>query len=284
MTVETNSSSYSVINENTGEIVAADVASYQTKKQHTFLRSRKHTQELGSKRFIKCYNDSMKEISEMLNLTQAGALMRLLSYLKLSGKGKLTSEGKPLKQADMQQAFNKGRNAVTKIVKALEAVDVLKVEGKGRGKKFYINEAFHHMGSGGRKSLFTRLYLTKARKLLERLTLEEAGLVYKLMPYVNYRSLLLCDKPDEENAAALNVTQLAEAINYDRSELTKKLKSLRRKGAIMMTDVYGVQGYAIHPDMINRGSIEDETKKILRNQFNSMKRSLTKECKIKGEG
>ncbi|MFP3490916.1 hypothetical protein R0K20_25350, partial [Staphylococcus sp. SIMBA_130] len=74
----------------------------------------------------------------------------------------------------------------------------MKIEGKGRGKTFYINEAFHHMGAGGKKALFTRLYLTKTREILDILTLEEAGLVYKLMPYINYRTLLLCENPNEE--------------------------------------------------------------------------------------
>lgn len=56
---------------------------------------------------------------------------------------------------------------------------------------------------------------------MDSMMLEEAGLIYKLMPYVNYVTLLLCDMPDEKGVAALRINEIAKCSRVITSENLK---------------------------------------------------------------
>ncbi|HHY2689986.1 TPA: hypothetical protein ACV5PF_003793 [Bacillus cereus] len=66
-----------------------------------------------------------------LTLTEAGAIIKLLPFLRFKSEGKLIKNGKPLKQMDIQRIFKRGKVATTKILTRLEELSVIHVMKEG---------------------------------------------------------------------------------------------------------------------------------------------------------
>lgn len=240
----------------TGKLV--EIEYYRTSKQQkAFLEQRKKGKIKGNTLpFIACYHEPIREVTKHLSLINGGAIMKLLLYLKLNGKGKLTSAGKALKQKDLQTILGKGTTQTKQIVKDLEYLSILIPIREGRSKVFYINENFHGMGRLLNKS-FTKLLKGRLSSIVDELPLNQLGFLYKILPYFHFEKCFLCHNPDERDISEIrrmNRDELAKAINYDPDELTKIVKHLRKKGLIMTTDSCGNLMYYVHPDLMFRKS------------------------------
>lgn len=79
---------------------------------------------------------------------------------------------------------------------------------------------------------FTRLYIETTRKLYEGTpskSLKKYAVVYKLLPYVNWRYNILCKNIYEDNKSRLElltIEDIAEISGYDTSNLRKFKKDL----------------------------------------------------------
>uniref|UniRef100_C5D541 Replication protein n=1 Tax=Geobacillus sp. (strain WCH70) TaxID=471223 RepID=C5D541_GEOSW len=237
----------------TGKII--NIAYYRTEEQHkTHLEKQKKEKYRKTKayQFVACYHDTIKEVTKHLTLIEAGAVMKLLLYLKINGKGLLTKEGKPFKQKDLQKILGKGATQTKQIINRLEYLSILIPIKEGRSKIFYINEDFHRMGKLGKKP-FTKLLKSRLKEIVNELPLNHLGLLYKILPYFHLEKCFLCHNPTELDVSMIrkmNREELAKAINYDPDELTKIVKNLRKKGLIMTTESCGNLIYYVHPDLM----------------------------------
>src|SRR5699024_7048987 len=120
-----------------------------------------------------------------------------------SDLGKLIKDGKPLKQADIQRIFKRGRTATRDILNELQAKGIISIQKEGRSNVFYISAEFHEKGSVRESESFTKLYQVRTREITDDLALHEAGILYKILPYFHYTEYYLVDNPDEEDTSKL---------------------------------------------------------------------------------
>lgn len=244
------------INEKTRETV--DIASYRTPKQlekHRQIQARKEQVRKGKViEFVACFHDPIREVTQHLSLTESGAVMKLLLYMKVNGKNLLQRDGKSLIQADIEKILRKGRTQTVDIVKRLEYLSIITPVKVGRSKTFYLNKDFHYMGKLVNKP-FTKLMKAKLSEIVDDLKLEQLGFLYKILPYFHYDNCYLAYNPNEHDLTKvkyMNRIELAAAINYGADNITILVKQLRKKGLIMTTKTSGKVLFRVHPDLMYR--------------------------------
>ncbi|ASF41588.1 hypothetical protein CEH05_20585 (plasmid) [Halobacillus halophilus] len=146
---------------------------------------------------------------------------------------------------------------VRSALKRLEESGVL-LSTNEKPKTYAINPKYHLVGKlGGRKKeRFIKLFKSKAKELLDRLTLSEAGCVYKILkkkPYFHYETFILCGNPNEENPELyeeLSQRDLVRKLNHNENELVKIISKLRSKGILLKTESSYITSHYVHPDLM----------------------------------
>ncbi len=245
----------------------------ETARQH-FERERMKLTYRGLN-WVACYHEAILGIVRDLSLIEAGALIKLLPFLRFKSAGKLVADGKPLKQADIARILGRKKRQTIDILAQLEKLRVITCEKEGRSNVYYISVDFHSMGDVVEGASFTKLYQVKAREIAEELTLSEIGLLYKILPFFHYQTYYLCENPDEENPEVirhLNREQLAEKIGHDPQTVTELVGKLRSKGVLMTTGSRNTTHYLVHPDVMFRKEYEDEYTRVVRRMFEEHRR------------
>ncbi|MBG9774230.1 helix-turn-helix transcriptional regulator [Brevibacillus laterosporus] len=220
--------------------------------------------------WVACYHEAILGIIRDLTLIEAGALIKLLPFLRFKSEGKLVQDGKPLKQTDIARLLGRGKKATMAILQRLETLGVITCEKEGRTNVYYISVEFHTMGDVIDGASFTKLYQVKAREIAEELTLSELGFLYKILPFFHYQTYYLCDNPDEENPEVirhLNREQLAERVGHDIQTVYELVNKLRNKGVVLTTTSAKTTNYLVHPDVMFRKEYEDEYTRVVRRMF-----------------
>ncbi|MBM7573636.1 hypothetical protein [Aquibacillus albus] len=268
-----------VINTQTGEI-ECETNYVITEEQ---LRERKEREAKGRevhrerneyykdpRKFVINFIEPIREVMHDLTLTQAGVMMKVLPYTQKYGK--LKSNGKPLTIKDISKVIKRAEKATRRSLAELE--DIGLIVSEGRPKTYTVNPLYHltNKVKDRKNARFVKLYKSKAKELLDRLSLVEAGLVYKMIPYFHYETFILCGNPNEDNPELyeeLGQNDLARLIGYDEEELKKLMRRLRTKGIILQTDSSYIKSHYVHPDLFYRMDRETEKAKQLRDMFES---------------
>ncbi|MFD3199351.1 helix-turn-helix transcriptional regulator [Bacillus sp. LR_5] len=261
-----------LIDVETGEDLT-HLYSLRSRKQDEAYRKKLEQERYKSantKRWVASYHDPIRAVIKDLSLIEAGAIVKLLPYLRFKSDGQLISGGKPLKQADIQRIIGKSRRATNTILGRLEALGIIKVVQRGRSNEYYISAEFHTMGDTKEGASFTKLYQVKTNEIIADLGLSEIGLLYKILPFFHFSEYYLCANPDEENPEViehLGRDQLAKEIGHDRDTVTASIAKLQRKGAILSTKSGRTVRYLVHPDVMFRQTIETDWTQSVRKMF-----------------
>ena len=234
------------------------------------LEKERYISSTTDKHWVASYHDPIEEISQKLSLTETGAIIKLIPYMRFKTNGKLIKDGKPIKQADIQRVFKRGKTATRDILNKLESEGVISVLKEGRSNVFYISARFHDKGSVRDSDKFTKLYQVRTREITDELELHEAGILYKILPYFHYTEYYLVDNPDEEDVSKLRYigrNELAKRIGMRRQDLTKAVNKLRSKGALMSTNSSNSTLYLVHPDVMFRQTTETDWTEVVRKMF-----------------
>lgn len=265
-----------VIDFNTGELVTDGSVSIRHRTQdegyRKALEKERYIYSTTDKHWVASYHDPIEEVSRVLSLTETGAIIKLLPYMRFKSDGKLIKDGKPLRQADVQRIFKRGRTATNTILKTLEDTGVIHVEKEGRSNVFYISAIFHDKGNVRDGVSFTKLYQVKTRGITDKLPLHEAGILYKILPYFHYSEYYLVDNPDERDVSKLRYIgrdELAERIGMRKQDLTSAVRKLRNKGALMSTYSGRTVRYLVHPDVMFRQAKETDWTVAVRRMFDA---------------
>lgn len=211
-------------------------------------------------RWVACYHDTIRNITKDLTLTEAGALIRLLPYLRFRGDGRLIENGKPLKQSDIQRIVGRSKANTIALLRRLEDFGVISKETQGRSNIYAFNGDFHTFGTVNEGVKFTKLYQYHTNEITRDLDLNEIGLLYKILPYFHYKTFYLCANPDEENEDAtehLTRERLAELIGHEPETVSRLVSRLQSKGVILSTKALNSVNYIVHPDVMYRQETED---------------------------
>lgn len=256
-------------NTQTGEI--AEGYTITSPDQRKAFRDRQAyvDREKGS-HWVSAYHEAIRSITQDLTLTQAGAILKLLPYLRFKSEGRLINNGKPLKQTDIQRIFKRSRNKTSELLTELESLGVINIVKEGRSNVFYVTADFHTMGHVAAGVKFTKLYQAKLIEVTDGLPLNDVGILYKILPYFHYSEYYLCANPDEQNAQAirhLDREQLASAIGHEPETVSRLIAKLRGRKAILSTRSGYTTRYLVHPDLMFRQQIETEWTRSVRKMF-----------------
>lgn len=283
------------IHLNSGEIV--EISPFPTleqvekrERQREGFRHRQRKEQYimrGNRHFVQCLHDPIKDVTPHLSLTESGAIMKLLLYMKMNNEGLLQQDNKPLKQSDIPKILGKGKTQTAAIIKRLEELSLLLPIKDGRSKLFRMNDKFHIMGKRNKKVHFTKVLTTKLHEVVGQLKLEHLGFLYKILPYFHYEECVLAhnpNEPDESKIQYMNRNELATAINHDVDYITKLVGHLSDKGLIMVTISSRNALYYVHPHLMYRQENDgnnDYCKALCRMFENNQRNSKRRSAKIK---
>lgn len=269
-----------VLDVDTGELINDGTAFVRHRTQdegyERKMEKERYKYATKDKHWVASYHDPIIKVSAELSLTETGAIIKLLPYMRFKSEGKLIKDGKPLKQADIQRVFKRGKTATRSIVNTLKDKDVISVKKEGRSNVFYISDRFHEKGNVDNNERFTKLYQVKTREITDKLALHEAGVLYKIIPYFHFSEYYLVDNPNETDISKLRFigrNELAERIGMRRQDLSDTVLKLRNKGALMQTYSGRTVRYLVHPDVMFRQSLETEWTDAVRKMFDAHSRS-----------
>jgi len=215
----------------------------------------------NGRRYFISYNEAVESLIQDLTLIEAGALVKLLLCLKLNNGGLLTKGDKPLNKTDIARILGRSRPATNAIVERLFEFGVLE-SIEDSGKTYYrINSRYHTMGEALAKTVFTKVYITKARDIIDSLKLNEIGMLYKIIPYFHFTEYYLCVNADSdrESIEYMGRESLASAIGHDVATVSKLMAKLQSAGALLVTGSKNESRYLINPDLMFRQGEGDST-------------------------
>jgi hypothetical protein len=198
-----------------------------------------------------------------LSLNDAGILFKLVTSIQYETGGLIAKAGnrsvKPLKQKEMEKLLNKSKDGTKVALGRLEALGIIRKEKQGRSNAYYVNDELVTFGKSAKKGDFTKVYKTKAIEIIKKLTDNEAGLLFKCMPYVHYELLMLSVNPSETDLDKVQLIRgdsLAQHIGVKHGTLNNLMSRMKHKYVIGFFDV-GRNGkaYVMNPDLCDRGLI-----------------------------
>lgn len=238
-----------------------------------------YMQREGNGHWVACHHDSINKVINDISLIHAGAIMKLLPYMKFNKKGLLMDGNKTLNHADIESILQRSRNVTSKTLKELIDCEILKVEKEGRNNTYYINNKFHTLGAMKKHGSFTKLFIEKLKEVSEKLNLNELGLLYKILPFFHFEKYCLCENPDEPNLdeiVYLTRATLADKINYSDNKLSILIKKLTVYGLMLNISSQRKSQYIIHPDLCYRKQNDSEHYGFTLELFNSFSKMKQK--------
>lgn len=120
--------------------------------------------------------------------------------------------------------------------------------------------------------MFSRLYQLQSRGQLKNITLEDADILLRILPYFHCQKYYLCSNPyemDTDEIHHLNETVLAELIGVHRNTLINRMKCLVRAGYIFKgVGIGNAYFFQVNPDIITREVDPDSPDaRVLRQHF-----------------
>ena len=231
-----------VINKNTGEILADDFkidTMEDKKRRRSFAKKKVEDDEfksiqnkyLGS--FVFFIYKNMGKLSEILTDVELVRYVYLGTYVKSDGflkednnKTKIDKKHmKKILQMNDTTLFNKFFNKLIENELIYVKDDFIKINVS----YFYSGYEKDYQKLTGLKldEDFTRIYIDATRKLYENTEnrkKKQLHIVYKLLPFVNWKYNILCYNPsetDKEKIELLTIGDVMDVLGYSKNQLAR---------------------------------------------------------------
>jgi DNA-binding transcriptional ArsR family regulator len=270
------------VDAETGEVYAKRDYRIQNKRQVEGYKRRLKIEQMKMKNrgrnWVAAYHEPIRRLLGVLSLDEFGAMIKLLPYMRFKAGGDLYYEGKRMGKAEVAQAIGKKPRQTANILSALVKAGVLETKKEGRRVVYSVAEEYHTMGET-RDDQFTKLFQGFIRKHFGKLTTQQAGVLYAVLPFFHYKSYLLCtnpDEPDEDKADPMTAKELAEVLHIDDKTVYRHMNALSKHGIVLKVAAYGATIYRIHPDLMFRSELENEFTEKVRQDFRDAMRAMEK--------
>lgn len=172
-----------------------------------------------------------------------------------------------MNKSDIAKVLGRSRKNANIIIDRLLEIGVLEQDEN----VFIVNKRFHSMGERISNGVFTKVYTVRAKEIVEKLRLNEIGLLYKIIPFFHYSEYYLCvnSNTDKQFIEYMGRETLAKAIGHDVATVSKIMGRLQSVGAILVTGTRKEVRYLVHPDLMFRQTegYETEWTKAVRKLF-----------------
>lgn len=269
------------------------VDGYRIESEEDIARRREYAQredarKRNTRQYVTSYHEPVRKLSTILELNELGAVMKLLPYMRIDKAGELYYEGLRMGIAEISKAIGKAKRWTITLVSTLVSCGVLTESKEGRRKVYAIDPEYHTIGRTLKQGeSFTKVYQTKTRSDVKNLTVQAAGLLYCMIPFVHYEMLYLCTNPNEKNIDALDhITQasFARILGVDEQTARRGLRELSREGFVMRSDAFGTIVIKMNPDVMYRKKYDDDDyTQSVRYEFAQNKRAAEAACGLSDE-
>jgi hypothetical protein len=263
-----------------GDAEVVSAVPYDELEQWRENKRRKEAAERGPIRYyVNCYHDKVAELNNLLDVNELGALMKLLPYLRMNTGGQLFSGKERMTTKLAAKAIGKSERQTIRLINKMIEVGVMSKEREGRAVVYCVNEEYHSIGKYVRDTFYTKLYQVKTRTDIAKISIQTAGILYKMLPFFNYAHYYLSINPeetDEMKITHMSHRQFADLVNVDRDLVNKAMKELISQGFLMSLQSFGGQLYRINPDVMFRKRVDyDELTEFVRMEFEQSKRGVS---------
>lgn len=169
-------------------------------------------------RYVTYNTNEILKLNKDLSLNNAGAIMKMLPHL--SSDNSLMMIDVKLEKSDIQYLIDRNVKTTREILRKLISLDILSVVKGDRCNYIRFNDMMHT--TSNTKTSKYKLNINTIRNIGDELKLNELGLLYKILPYVNLNDYSLVNEAGE----SINRNELAALLNikpYTINILTKKL-------------------------------------------------------------
>lgn len=255
--------------ESGGQIKTAS----RVRSDEAYKKKAKQMENTNREQFTRFADKECSQVYQTLTIEQAGALMNLFAYMELGDSGSVKHNGKRAGKKELAKILGKSEATVKRIIGELEALGYVEAETEGRKKVYSVNTLLATRGEQVGKGYFTKLYIKRLRDALKAMTLQEAGLLFFMIPNMNTRAFVLCSNPyemDIDKIALWTREELAEACGLSLVQVKRIISSLMKKQVIIGVKTHRT-AIVLSPELISRQTTKVsvyEVTQILRNEVN----------------
>lgn len=231
---------------------------------------RKEASERDTRHYVNCYHDAITELNEKLDVHEMGAMMKLIPYLRINSGGELSVGNKRMGRVEIRKAIGKSDRWTRGILARLVEAGAIIEAKDGRRKVYNVSERYHTIGHTLKDRYYTKIYQTKTRTDIRNVSIQAAGVLYKMLPFFHYEKFYLCENPNESNPQRLHhLTQakLARLTNVPKDVINRGVRELKASGFMMMQDSNGAQVIMVNPDVMYRKKDGGDYTDLVRYQF-----------------
>lgn len=249
---------------------------YRIESEEDIARRREYAQRedarnRNTRHYITSYHEPVRSLARILEINELGAVMKLIPYMRRDKGGDLYANDKRMGVDEIAKAVGKSKRWAEGVIRTLITVGVLTEKREGRRKVYGVNPEYHTMGETVPGARYTKVYQTKTRSDVKDISVQAAGLLYCMIPFIHYERLYLVHNPDEGDSDALihmKQADLAREIGVEEQTVTRGMKELSRHGFVMRSEAYGAIVIKMNPDVMYRKKYDrDEYTESVRYEF-----------------
>jgi hypothetical protein len=201
--------------------------------------------------------EAIGEVTAVLTTAQCGFLTVLQCYVDYGTNTLINADKSPMKSADMIRTLRLERKRSTFygfLTACTEHGIISEVDGK-----YAVNPRYHFRGVARNNSVI-RMYTARIKHSYDSASkASDLGLVYRMLPFVNYEMNALCSNPtecDPYEVAWLSGRELAATIGVSETELSRRIGRITvgEEYVIARITIGGVARYMFNPLVFKRNS------------------------------
>lgn len=186
--------------------------------------------------FVQVNNEGVQLVNKTLTLTQAGTLLSLIAYMDINNNSLIYFNGKALSAKDIASLTDKSARGVQTQIAELVNLGYVRAEKVGRSFQYYINTELATRGEKSSKGFFSKVFTIELRALIQKLTVQELGFLFFMIPYFNTKFYTLCRTPYELDANKVELfdrERFSEETGISLVQVKRLIASLLKKGALV---------------------------------------------------
>lgn len=205
--------------------------------------------------------DGLPYVIDSLTTAQCGHLLMLSTYVDYDGLLVRNENDKtPMDSADMRKLLRLSDSTFYDFMKACIDFGIIS-EDEGR---YYVEGGYHFKGKTGGERV-AKTVNTRLREWYHELGANNLGILYRLIPYINVETNMLCANPEEKipkYIKKLNRKELAEVVGVNPAVISRAVSRMIFKGTSVFAKVTTATDgtfYMINPSVIRRNDVDYDT-------------------------
>lgn len=225
----------------------------------------------GIRNYVTAYHGPVRKLNDILSLNELGAIMKLLPYIRFDRGGALMDGEKRMGVVEVACAIGKAKRWTVEIIASLTRSGVLTAEKEKRRLVYNVSEAYHTIGRVIEGTPYTKIYQMKTRTDIAKVSIQAAGFLYKMIPFIHYEYLYLSCNPNERDRTKirhLSQARFARETGIDDETASRCMRELIAAGFVMRSEAFGAKIIRMNPDVMFRKRKEfDAVTNHIRSEF-----------------